>query len=194
MLRTETIERLQEFIKRAEYIRTFSYLEEQDRIAGFEIKKVGDKFQVDFYQPSDEKRDALLFNIRLFIQDKDDISLRRLTDLYNDPGISDQWKKELEHYRKELNDRLEWIATEGPKGKISHRDVLNMFLYGKFGHHDQDDRAYKLYKKWITDENEYEIMHNTFHTILVWILAVIINISVVSKKELQRHNIKNIAP
>ena len=140
-------------------------------------------------QPSDEKRDALLFNIRLFIQDKDDISLRRLADLCDDPGISDQWKKDYNHYREELNDRLEWVAVEGPKGKVTHRDILNMFLYGKFGHHDRDDRAYKLYKKWITDENVYEIMHKTFHTVLIWTLAVIINISSVSKKELQRHHI-----
>jgi hypothetical protein len=120
-----------------EYIRTFSYLEAKDEIAGFEVQKVGDKWQVDFYQPSDEKRDALLFNIRLFIQDKDDISLRRLTDLYDDPGISNSWKSEYEHYRKELNERLERVVAEGSKGKITHRDVLDMFLYGKFGHHDQ---------------------------------------------------------
>ena len=52
MLKTETIERLQEFIKRAEYIRTLSYLEAKDKIVGFETQKVGDKWQVDFYQPS----------------------------------------------------------------------------------------------------------------------------------------------
>jgi len=153
---------------------------------------VGDKWQVDFYQPSDEKRDALLFNIRLFIQDKDDISLRRLTNLYDDPGISHQWKKEYERFRKELNERLEWVVAEGSKGKITHRDVLNIFLYGKFGHHDQDDESYKLYKRWITDKTEYGILHNTFHTILIWILAVIMNISVVSKDELQRHNLNNV--
>lgn len=188
-IKPETQKRLEEFIRRVDYVTKLSNLDGKEKIAGAEAKKVGDKWQVNFFQPSDEKRDALLFNIRLFIQDNDDISLRRLTELFNDPEISEQWKKEYEHYRGELNERLDWIAAEGPKGKITHRDVLDMFLYGKFGHHDQDDRSYKLYQKWITDETEYELTHNTFHTVLIWILTVVINISVASRKELQRHGI-----
>lgn len=188
-IKPETQKRLEDFVKRVDYVRSLSYFEGGEEIVGFELKKVGDKWQADFYQPSDEKRDALLFNIRLFIQDKDDISLRRLVELYDDPGISSVWKEEHEHYRKELNKRLDRIAAEGKKGKITHRDVLDMFLYGKFGHRDEDDKSYKLYQEWITDKNEFEIMHNTFHTVLVWILAVVINISVASREELQRHGI-----
>jgi hypothetical protein len=188
-IKPETQKRLEDFVRRVDYVRSLSYLEGKDKIVGFELKKVGCKWQADFYQPSDEKRDALLFNIRLFIQDKDDISLRRLVELYDDPGMSDQWKKEHEYYRKELNERLDRVAAEGKKGKITHRDVLYMFLYGKFGHRDEDDKSYKMYQKWVTDNTEFEIMHNTFHAILVWILAVVINISVASREELQRHGI-----
>ncbi len=188
-IKIETQKRLEDFIRRVDYMRSLSYFEGKNNIVGFEARKVGDKWQVDFYQPNDEKRDALLFNIRLFIQDKDDISIRRLVELYDDPGISTKWKKEHEHYRRELNERLDRIAVEGKKGKLTHRDVLDMFLYGKFGHRDEDDRSYKMYQKWITDETEFEIMHNTFHTVLVWVLAVVINISIVSREELQRHGI-----
>ena len=188
-IRIETQKRLEDFIRRVDYMRSLSYFEGKDNIVGFETKKVGDEWQFNFYQPNDEKRDAMLFNIRLFIQDKDDISIRRLVELYDDPGISDKWKKEHEQYRKELNQRLDSIAAEGKNGRISHRDVLDMFLYGKFGHRDEDDKAYKMYQKWITNETEFEIMHNTFHTVLFWVLAIIINISIVSKEELQRHGV-----
>jgi len=188
-IKPETQKRLEDFIKRVDYVRSLSYLEGKEKIVGFKVNRMEDKLQADFYQPSDEKRDALLFNIRLFIQDKDDISLRRLVELYDDPGISNQWKKEHEHYRKELNERLDRVAVEGKKEKITHRDVLYMFLYGKFGHRDEDDNSYKLYQKWVTDENVFKILHNTFHTILIWILAVVINISAASREELQRHGI-----
>jgi hypothetical protein len=187
MIKPETRKILEAFIERVEYIQSLSYLDGKDSIAGFNSIKVGDKWQVEFYQPSDEKRDAVLFNIRLFLQDKDDISIRNLSKL-DDPGISNQWKQELKVYRQELNDRLDRIAAEGPKGNITHRDVLNMFLYGKFGHQDQDDHSYKLYKKWVKNETEYEILHNSFHKILIWILVIVTNISIASKEELQRHS------
>lgn len=188
-IKTETHKRLEDFIRRVDYVRSLSYFEGEDNVVGFEAKKVGDEWQVDFYQPNDEKRDSLLFNVRLFIQDKDDISIRRLTELYDDPGISDKWKEEHKSYRRELNERLERIAVEGKKGKITYRDVLDMFLYGKLGHRDEDDKSYKMYQKWVSDETEFEIMHNTFHMVLVWILAVVVNISIASKEELQRHGI-----
>jgi len=188
-IKPENKKLLEEFIKRVEYTTSLSYLDGKDKIVGGEGRMVGDKWEINFFQPSDEKRDALLFNIRLFLQDKDDISLRRLAELYDDPEISNQWKREHEHYRKELNTRLDRIAVQGPNGKLIYRDILNMFLYGKFGHHDRDDKSYKLYNEWVTDNN-YEIMHNTFHTVLVWILAVITNISIASREELQRHGTK----
>ncbi len=184
MIKPETRNRLEEFNKRVEYIRTLSYFNGGKNTVGFEIKEAG---KIDFYEPNDEQRDALLLNVRLFLQDKDDISIRRLTDLFDDPGISSEWKKEYELHRKELNKRLDWVAVEGLKGKITHRDILDMFLYGRFGHHNQNDRSYKLYKKWVTDENTYAIMHNTFHKILIWVVAIISNIAVMNREELQRH-------
>lgn len=188
-IKPATQKRLEDFIRRVDYIRSLSYFDGKDNIAGFETKMVGGKLQVDFYQPSDEKRDALLFNFRLFIQDKDDISLRRLVELYDDPGISDFWKNEHKHYREKLNEWLGFVVVEGQEGQITNRDVLDMFLYGKFGHRDEDDKSYKMYQKWVNNEVEFEITHNTFHTILISILAIIINISIASREELQRHGI-----
>ncbi len=115
MIKSETRNRLEEFNKRVEYIRTLSYFNGGKNTVGFEIKEAG---KIDFYEPNDEQRDALLLNVRLFLQDKDDISIRRLTDLFDDPGISSEWKKEYELHRKELNKKLDWVAVEGLKEKL----------------------------------------------------------------------------
>lgn len=184
-MNSETRKKLEEFVKRAEYIESLSYFDGEENISGMKAKKEGDHWDIEFYQPNGEQTDALLFNLRLFLQDKDDISLRRLTELYKDPGLSDNWKKEHEFYRKQLNERLEQIAAEGIKGKIIYRDVLDMFLYGKFGHFDQDDRAFKLYQQWVTSDFEYEMLHSTFHQIIIWIEVTISRISIASKKELE---------
>lgn len=184
----ESQKRLEEFIKRVEYIKTLSYFENQKEIVRVSARRVGDKWETDFYQPDDEKRDALLFNLRLFIQDKDDISIGRLTELYSDPEISNEWKYQHENIRKVLNSRLDEVVGEGARGKFTYRDVLSMFLYGKLGHVDQDDRSYKLFQKWVTDETEWAIMHSIFHETLLHVIEAIMNISRISKDEIQRSN------
>ena len=187
-MRPETKKRPEDFIERAEHIRNFSYFEGKDKIAGFEIEKVGGDLQVNFYQPGDEQRDAILLHLRLFLQDKDDISLRKLGDLTNDPDLSSEWKEEYEKERKVLNIRLDEVIADGRKGRITNRDILNMFLFGKIAHNNPNDENNKLYQKWITSDTEYEILHNTFHTILIRLFTATLNISSASKEELQRHN------
>jgi hypothetical protein len=142
-----------------------------------------------FFQPSDEQRDAILLHLRLFLQDKDDISLRKLVDLTNDPDLSSKWKDEYEKIRKVLNIRLDEVVADGRKGRLTNRDILNMFLFGKIAHNNPNDENNKLYQKWITNDTEYEILHNTFHVVLIRLLTAILNISSASKEELQRHNI-----
>jgi hypothetical protein len=184
-MNSESRKRLEDFIERAEYIQSLSYLENADNLGGFKISQVNGKSLIEFYQPENEKRDALLFNLRLFVQDKDNISLRRLAELCSDPDISDKWKDEFQAIRKNYNVRLDQIIAEGPKGKLSYRDVFNMFLFGKLGHMVEDDNQ-KLYNKWVRDNTEWEILHNTFHETLFWLVITIINISRVSKEELKR--------
>jgi len=185
-MKPETRKRLVDFIKRAELIQTYSYLDNTKNIVGLEIKKVGKKWQIDFHQPDKERTDAILFNLRLFVENKDDISIGRLSELCTDTGISDNWKKEYEIIRKELNNRLDMLAAEGPKGTIMYRDIFEMFLFGALGHRTEKDKAYKLYHKWVTDETEQELMYNTFHDVIVWVLVAVINIAKASKEELQR--------
>lgn len=123
-MKPETKKRLEEFVERAEKIRTYSYLDGKDDIIGFTMNKVGDKWQVDYYQPSDKQRDALLLHLRLFLQDKDNISFKRLSDLCNDLELSEKWKAEFEFQRKILNIRLDQVAAESKTEKITYRDIL----------------------------------------------------------------------
>jgi hypothetical protein len=190
LMKPETKKRLEEFVERAEKIRTYSYLDGKDDIIGFTMNKVGDNWQVDYYQPSDEQRDALLLHLRLFLQDKDNISFKKLADLCNDPELSEKWKTEFEFQRKILNIRLDQVAAESKTEKITYRDVLYMFLFGKIAHNNPSDKNNKLYHKWVTSKIAYKDMSNTFHEVIIWLLTALLNISSVSKEELQRYGIK----
>jgi hypothetical protein len=183
-MKPESKKRLEEFVKRAEYIRQLHYLDGGKNIVGF----IAGEHETTFNQPDNEKRDALLFNLRLFVQDKDDISLHRMSELYDDPGITDLWKQEHNKERAILKIRLsQVISNSATKGILTNDDVFRMFLFGERGHFDQDDKAYKIYKKWVTDETVWALLHNTFHETILWVLRAIINIGVASKEELQRH-------
>lgn len=176
--------RLEDFVERAELIQTYSYIKNSENIVGFQLKKVGDKWQVDFYQPNREETDSLLFNLRLFVQNKDDISIGRLNELCNDPEISEKWKNEYRSIRNELNLRLDMLAAEGPKGKITFHDIFQMVLFGALGHRTENDSAYKLFQKWVTNENEWAIIYNMFHDVVIWVSVAVINIGRASKEEL----------
>jgi hypothetical protein len=186
-MKPESKKLLEDFIERAEHIRNFSYFEGKENIAGFDVKEVNGEQQIDFYQPSVEQRDAILMHLRLFLQDKDRISIRKLANLVNDPDISIKWKEEVKEIREGLNIRLDELVSDGQKGKLNNRDILNMFLFGKIAHDNPNDESNKLYQKWITNDTEYEILHNVFHVVLIHLLTAILNISSASKEELQRH-------
>jgi NurA-like 5'-3' nuclease len=187
-MKPESRKRLEDFVERAELIQTYSYFENSENIVGFQIKKVGDKWAVDFHQPAREQTDALLFNVRLFYGGKDDISIRRMAELCDDPDISDNWKSEFEAIRKNLNERFDMVTIESPEGTITYRDIFEMFLYGSLGHRTEKDKAYKIYQKNVTSKTARAIMYNTFHETIIFLSTAVINIGKASKDELQREN------
>lgn len=185
-MKTETRKRLEDLVERADLIQTFSYLNNAENLVGGEIKKIGDKWQVEFFQPDIEPTHALLFDLRLFYGGKDDISIRRLVELCDDPGISESWKNQFEITRKQLNERLDMVAVEGSKGTITYRDIFEMFLFGSLGHRTEKDKAYNLFNKWVKNETERVIMYNTFHDTVIWFFVAVKNIGKASKEELRR--------
>ena len=91
--------------------------------------------------PSTEQLNAVLLRLRLFVR-RDDLSVARMAELYDDPGVSETWKVDHRRWRRALNDRLDRVAAEGVRGVLTHGQVLDMFLYGRLGHLKQDDTAY----------------------------------------------------
>jgi hypothetical protein len=102
-----------------------------------------------------------------------------------DTEISDKWKKEYTAIRDNLNNKLDTMAAEGLMGTINYRDILDMYLFGKLGHRSEKDHSYKLYKKWVTNEDADKMLYNAFHTVIIWILDAVISISRISKSELK---------
>jgi hypothetical protein len=184
-MKFESRKRLEDFIERAKLIQTYSYFSNSENIIGFEIHKVDDEWKVYFHQPDREQTDSILFNLRLFVQNKDDISIGRLAELCDDKDISEKWKTEYLSIRNQLNIRLEMLAAEGLKGEITFRDIFEMMLFGALGHRSENDKSYKMFKRWVTDEKEWAITYNMFHDVIAWVFIAVTNIAKISIEELE---------
>jgi hypothetical protein len=106
--------------------------------------------------------------------------------LCDDPDISKQWKSEYSSIRTHLNKRLDEIAAEGSKGKITYGELFRMVLFGWLGHRSEKDREYLRFQTWGSDEQERADIYNTFHVVIIWISTAVLNIAKASKEELLR--------
>jgi len=167
-------------------IEKYSFFEKGANIAGFRLRPVDGKWVAEFHGPSNEQLDAVLLHVRVLIRG-DDISIGRMAELYDDPGVSAKWRDEHQHWRAQLNERLNWIAAEGDgRGVLTHRNVLDMFLYGRRGHFKEQDEAYRLYETWVIDEASREMLQDTFYQVVIWVLAIAHNLAVATREELAR--------
>jgi hypothetical protein len=86
--------------------------------------------------PDDESTRALILTLRLFMQDRDGLSLRKMAETYADLPVSADLKREFEAHRTRLNDFLDSasllaIREEGP---LTYREILDIFVYGEYAH------------------------------------------------------------
>lgn len=103
---------------------------EFNRESGWEAIYVG---------PDDQSTSALVLRLRLFIQDRDGISFRRLAGLYSSLPVSAAVKQEFDTHRSRLNAFLDSesrlaISDDGP---LTYGEILKIFVYGEYAHLDQ---------------------------------------------------------
>jgi hypothetical protein len=177
--------RLERFVALVDQIERYPYFARGADIAGMTARKVEGQWSVEFHAPSDHETDAVALKVRLLTH-RDDVSFRRMGELFDDPGISQEWKDAYEEWAGLLRLRMEQTWAEGPKGTLSFRKAFEMELHGQRGHYRAEDEAYKLYQLWITNDFERQNLENTFHQILIWVVAAAHNLAIACRRELAR--------
>jgi hypothetical protein len=175
--------RLESFIARVDRLRSYSFFDGGENIAGATVREKDGRLEVEFHGPPDEATDAVLLHIRVLMQG-DDVSFMRLAELYADPGLSDYWKEQHAWWRAELNRRLDEAYAYGPQGSLMHRDLFHMILYGGRGHEKAKDPAYRLYREWVKEDWQRQSAENTFFQVVIWIYSIAHNIAVATREEL----------
>ena len=87
--------------------------------------------------PDDESTRALVLTLRLFMQDRDGISVRKMASLYGSLPVSAVVKQEFAAHRSQLNAFLdsESHLAIAEERLLSYRDILLIFVY-EYAHVD----------------------------------------------------------
>lgn len=104
-----------------------------------------DRFTVTTVFPNDELRDAFVLTFRMLIQDNDSISIRNLSKLTADTGLSARFREIFDEFRTELNRFLEdpgLLAGFTEMGVTTHHNLLRTFVYGDMAHTGKERTLY----------------------------------------------------
>jgi hypothetical protein len=89
-----------------------------------------------FVGPEEESIEALVLTLRLFMQNNDGLSLRNMRNLYVSLRVSAELVADFSLQCEQLNRFLDSATNLSIKEgcQLTHRDVLEIFVYGTYAH------------------------------------------------------------
>ena len=189
-MREETRQTLQLIIEKAAKLKAFgfeSHVRESGHGFNAERRPEGD-WLVEFAIPEEEERDAFLLTFRLFYQRNERISLPNLEALAQDPGLSDEWRREARRTHGAFQQYLDGHSTfsvELFEGHPSRKEMLDAALYGGLAHANNQELIDR-FQRWTADEVRAAVFQQEFAKFLVEILVLIDHIARASEQELRK--------
>jgi hypothetical protein len=119
-----------------------------------------------FGGPSEEQTDAFVLTMRFFIQDNEPISLRNMRNRYPNIAVTPELVNDALVSIDELNaflDQPTQIAID-ENGPLTHRDVMDIFVYGSYAHSNRDFR--KIYSE-LSTTPFFPIIQVDFQSVLI---------------------------
>ncbi len=141
--------------------------------------------EVEHTIPESEFIGSCILTLRMFFQNNDCISIWRIAELLDDPGLSREWKDFFSEKRDQLNSYLDHpggIGIACGEKLFTNREIFKVFVYGDIAHTNKEKRA--IYQEWKNFGVIFSIIKYAFATILTDILILIWEISDATKQEL----------
>jgi hypothetical protein len=98
------------------------------------------------FGPDQEALKACLLTVRMFGQDNDAISFRRVSRVVTEIPVDQQLKAQFEQSRTNFNTYLDMVPRVQIEGVNTNRLIFETFLYGKYAHHSAQHVA--TLEKW----------------------------------------------
>lgn len=182
-LSAEARRRLTKFVERVHRIRDSRYVKHwTEKGTGVKIRATQDGVQIIANFPDREATEALILNLRLFLQKSDFVSFHKLERLLEDPTVSDGWKERFIECKAGMD---AWLDSYSgfiiDDTKYSFRELMNVPLFGDFAHITEKEAP--LYDLW-SSAPHYEIIEKTFHDCLHCVINGAAKVSHWSEREL----------
>jgi hypothetical protein len=158
--------RLRRFNEKADELLDSSFKKEMfGKQTGLKLSWAADTGQVatTITGPNHEAIKAFVLTFRLFIQDGDGLSLRRLTEIYDAPGTESELQQEFHQIHDAANARLDEtpsLAFNINGEALTRRRILEVFLYGGLAHLNPD--KVPVYESWRSQPMFFALLQNEF--------------------------------
>lgn len=194
-MRDETISAFKIVVKNAELLKSYTFKENIKTIRMVWNWHQDKPDEVIIEGPNREQVSAFLLTFRQFIQKKDRCSFKYLADnICDDPGVSEEWKKEFTKLRKSLNEFLDAHPSFMPvqfadEPMVSRHEILKTYISGMYAHEDEGKRA--VLEKW---REKVKILQGIFDTqflqTVIGVFGAIVVLSKLCDKELKNQGLE----
>ncbi len=173
------LRRLQLFNLKVEKLgrsRLVTYMEETGgtklTFSGHRVDDGGFEMTVEREGPDEEMVDAVTLTLRMFIQKKEPISLRKMATAYDHLPVSPSLKEQFRQIHEAINEALDsptYVAFN--EVKITNREVQDIFLYGELAH--VEDRKREVFETWRQMPALYCMLLNEFCTVIYRLISAV---------------------
>lgn len=184
IIREDVVKKLNEFNEEAREILNLSFKDQlKDSGVTFKWSRDDGIMRREFRGPNDEAIKAMCNDLRKFIQPNDSLKIEKLIPFYQSKFVSSKLIKMFAEEMSGINVFLKQSSGHNVNGHdYSNKEVLEIFLYGKFSHRSAGKKdKYDALKECVL----YPSLKNVFVTVIVRYLYLINNIVVINDKALR---------
>lgn len=183
----KAVDKLNSFNETVDQLQGFSFWKSFPSKSGINITwdytESGVRVNSKILGPDDEPISAFILKYRLFIQNKDDISLGNMDKIYSEIDLDKEYYEKFKSYRQSINDILDKPSNvQLNKHVVTIREIQDMFIYGVWTHLDEKDRNRKNYLSIKDNPIIYPMFANDFNVTLVKIMNELVQIKLLNEE------------
>jgi hypothetical protein len=121
----------------------------------------GEEFRFERHLPSEDEIDAFVLTLRLFVQDRDGFSFRRMDEIYSELPVDRALCERVSKVRVRVNRHLDALSPVVlGNEQVVRRHIWEVVLYGGLAHADPAKRV--IFESWRANAFVFSLIEEEF--------------------------------